>query len=245
MADEQVPGLSPWQKFGMGATAGGMLGQGLFGGKGGRNPASAANPYLDQIPDTIKPYYQPYINAGMEAMPQLQKQFGQMMNDPGAMYNKLGQGYTQSPGYQWRLGQGQESINNAMASRGMSGTPEHGQQAGQLAENMAGADFDKYLGHLLGIQQGGLTGMSGLETQGYNASGDLATSLANYLQGKAGYAYAGQAGQNQQQAQKQSNMFGGLGAIGSMLGMMGGGAPGAAAGGAAGNMFSGIFGGGS
>lgn len=198
----------------MGGAMGGMLG-GLFGG--GDNPADSANDYLSQIPGTIKPYYQDYIDRGKRLSPILEEQFGGMLNDPGALYNRLGQGYTQSPGYKWRLGQGEEAINNAMASRGMSGTPEHGQRAGQLAEDMAGADFDKYLGHLLGIYQGGLTGMSGLQGQGFDASKELATNLANALSGQANYAYAGQAAQNAADAQGMNNFFSGLGSVAGIM----------------------------
>ncbi len=44
------------------------------------NPANKAQPYLDRVPDTIKPYYQPYINAGQNALGDLQGQYGALSN---------------------------------------------------------------------------------------------------------------------------------------------------------------------
>ncbi len=62
---------------GLGQAAGGIAG--LFG-VGGKNPANAASKYLDQIPGAIKPYYDPYINAGKGALDELGSQYGQLTN---------------------------------------------------------------------------------------------------------------------------------------------------------------------
>lgn len=193
---------------GIGAS---MLGNSLF-----KDPAKAAQPYLNQIPGKISPYYQPYINAGTQALPGLQNMYNQMMQDPNGIISRLGSGYQQSPGYQWQLGQGQQAINNAMASGGMAGTPMHQQEAGQLATNLANQDYQSYLNQVLGVLGGGTSGMQNIAQMGYGASNDLATNLAQQLMSQANLAYAGAANKNQQ--------TGGL--LGGIMGMFSGGGKG-------------------
>lgn len=175
------------------------------------DPSKKAMGPIDQIPGQMKPYYQPYINGGNWAMPQLQEQFGQMMKDPNEIISRLGQGYQQSPGYKWQLGQGEEAINNASAAGGMAGSPQHQQQAGQLASNLANQDFQNYMNQNLGLLGMGTQGAMGLGQMGYGASSDLASSLAQALMSKSNLQYAGQANKNQQ--------TGGL--LGNILGMFG------------------------
>lgn len=220
-ANDGSSGLSNWQKFGMGTAAGGMLGGGVAGMFANpTNPADAAKPYLDRIQGDTKPYYDPYIQAGNEALPEWQRQLGQLLNDPGALMNRFGQSYQQSPGYKWQLGQGEQAISNAMASGGMAGSPEHGQRAGQLAENMANQDYYNYMNKVLGLYGSGLSGEQNMVGTGFNASRDYANLIANALAGQAGYAYAGQAGANQGDSQNMSNLFGGLGAVASIASLL-------------------------
>jgi len=221
MADTTT-GSNNWQNFGMNATGAGMIGSGLmnmFGG-GNKNPADAAMPYLQQIPGQAKPYYDPYIQAGTGALPEWQKQLQSLLNDPGALLNRLGQGYQASPGYQWQLNQGENAIGNAMAAGGMAGSPEHGQRAGQLAENLANQDYYNYLDKVLGLYGSGLSGEQNLQKQGFDASSQFANLLANALAGQGEYAYGGVAGENQAKSQGMNNLFGGLGAIAGIAGLL-------------------------
>lgn len=188
------------------------------------DPAKKAQPYLDQIPGQLHPYYDPYVNAGRNALSGLPGIYNQMMQNPGDIISRLGAGYKPSPGYQWQLGQGEEAINNASAAGGMIGTPQHQQQAGQLASNLANQDYEQYLNHVLGLFGGGVSGQQGLSDTGFKASNDLATNLAQALMSQSNLAYAGQANQNQQ--------TGGL--LGNILGFLGGGS-----GGSGGNSNSG------
>src|SRR5258708_3921475 len=103
----------------------------------GPNPYENAEQYFNKIPGTMKPYFEPYINAGRDAMGKTQGQYDQLMNDPSAMYNKFAKGYTQSPGYQWNLNQGMNAATNAAAAGGMVGTPEHQQRSAGIAEGLA------------------------------------------------------------------------------------------------------------
>lgn len=183
------------------------------------DPSKGAQKYLDQVPGVMKPYYDPWINAGREALPKLQGEYGEMMSDPGAIIARLAAGYKESPGYQYKLGQGEQAITNAQASGGMLGTPQHQQEAGQLAENLSSEDFDKYLQEVLGLFGGGLQGTAGLSDTGFKGSSDLATNLATALMNQAGLSYAGQASRNKNTGDllggflgAAKNFFGGGGA---------------------------------
>lgn len=176
-----------------------------------KNPADAANQQLDQIPGTVKPYYDPYINAGTGALPGYQQQLEEMMKNPQAIIDRLGAGYKESPGFQFNKNQALTGIGNAAAAGGMAGSPEHEQRAGQLAENLSSQDYDKYLNQVLGLFGGGVQGNEGLVKQGYGASSDLATTLANMFGAKAQYGYAGAADQNRRRADDRNQLFSGLG----------------------------------
>lgn len=161
-----------------------------------QNPANSAMPYLNQIPGTITPYYQPYVNAGTDSLASLMGQYQQLLNDPSAVMNKLGSGYTQSPGYQFNYNQGMNAANAAAASGGMLGTSQHQQNAANMASNLANQDYYNYLNQVQGLYGKGLTGEQGTMQLGYGASNELAQSLANNLMNQAGMAYAGQNSQN-------------------------------------------------
>src|ERR1700741_4030115 len=87
-------------------SAGGLLGAGLGGLMGDwQNPADSANDYFNQIPDMLKKYMSPYIDAGNKMGGLLQGQYGNLLNNPGGMLNQIGQNYHQSPGFQFALQQ--------------------------------------------------------------------------------------------------------------------------------------------
>lgn len=194
----------------------GALGSGLgslFGGMG-NDPYKDASKYYNQIPGTITPHFQPYIDAGKNALGQLQGQYGNLINDPGSIYNKLGSGYQQSPGFQFQLGQGLGAINNAAAAGGLQGAPQHQQQAGQLANNLANQDFNNYLGNMMGLYGKGLSGMGDINQMGYGASTGLAQLLASNLMNQGNMALSGGAARNQSQGAGWGNIFSALGLFG-------------------------------
>lgn len=237
----------------------------LFGGGKDdyNNPADKAKPYLDQVPGEVGQYYNPYINSGRQALGQNQNEYNallggrgdlqsilmQLLKNPGDFYNQIGQGYQESPGFQFRRDQGLNAINNAAAAGGLAGSQQHQQQAGQLAGNLAEEDYQRYLQQVLGLfgqgLQGtgslydrGLQGNEELNRLGYGASGDLAKTIYDNLQSQANLAYSGQENQNQyDQARRGSrNQLIGSG-IGAGLGYAFGGPVGGALGGQAGSRF--------
>lgn len=177
------------------------------------NPATSAMPYLQQIPSTISPYYQPYINAGSSSLNQLMGQYTNLLTNPSMMLNNIGSGYTQSPGYQSQYNQAMNASNQSAAAGGMLGTPENQQQSAQMATDLANQDYWNYMNHALGLYQTGLSGEQGINQMGYGASNELANSLANNLQSEAGLTYAGQSEQNKIDAMNkasQDQMWGSL-----------------------------------
>lgn len=202
-----------------------------------QNPADAAQPYFSQIPSTITPYFQPYINAGQQALSSLggqyknllgnygnlQGTYGQMATDPAAVMGHVASGYQESPGYQFQMQQGMGAEANRADAGGYAGTPQDQQQSAYIAEQLANQDFYNYLSHALGIGKAGLEGEQGLYNEGlhgaeginkmgYGASSDLASGLAQALTQQGNLAYAGAANQDQHRG----------GIIGDTLGLIGG-----------------------
>ncbi len=218
--DDKNSGIPDWLTTALGV--GGGLGAAAGGayktfGKGGKNPADVANAELDQIPGKTQQYYQPYQEAGLGALNTLQGQYGDLLN--GNKQNQLGANYKESPGYKYALQQALQGGNSAAAAGGALGTPQHFEQNANLAGDIASKDYDNYIKNQLGLYGQGLEGEQGLNKQGFEANKDYADMLANIQAQKAGYGYAGQAGENKEKAGGLSDIFSGIGtAAASYLG---------------------------
>ncbi|HEX2549284.1 MAG TPA: hypothetical protein VHM20_05605 [Gammaproteobacteria bacterium] len=160
------------------------------------NPASASMPFLQQIPETLRPYFQPYINKGNEVDPVLKNQFNSMTTNPGNFLSSVSQGYEQSPGYQFKLNQALKAANNAAAAGGMLGSGQHQFQNEQIAEGLANQDFETWLNRVLGIFGGGQKGLQGISDRGFDASTGYGNDLASALMSQASFAGEGAAEQN-------------------------------------------------
>lgn len=176
-----------------------------------KNPASSAMNYFNQVPGTITPYYQPYIDSGNQSLNTLMSQYNKLLSNPQAILSLAGNGYQQSPGYKYQYNQGMNAANAAAASGGMLGTPQHQQDAAAMSENLADKDYQQYLQENLGLYGQGLQGMSGINSMGYNASNELANALAANLMNQGNMAAWGQENQNQ----ANSDFLGGLIGLGS------------------------------
>lgn len=152
--------------------------------------------YLQQIPGQITPYYQPYMDAGTGAMTNLQGQYGQLINDPGAKFNQIGQSFQQSPGFDWQMQQALQGANHAAAAGGMAGSPEHEQQNEQTANNLANQDYYNYMDHVMPMYTEGLHGEQDLMHQGYNATQSLTDQIAQELSAQSALAYKQNASKN-------------------------------------------------
>ncbi len=201
--------------FGQFAGNGGlgdMIGAGLtaYGMSDYHNPAGAANPYFNQIQQQLPGYFQPYMNAGSASLPILQQQYGQLLNNPAGLMNRIGSTFQASPGYKWQVGQAEDAVNNAASAGGMLGSPQEQQQMAQTVGNLANQNYYNYLNQGMGAYGMGLQGMGNLANLGYRASSSLGEDLANALMSQASLAYAGQQNQNEEEQ-------GGLGGLGGLI----------------------------
>lgn len=197
-----------------------------------KNPATEANSYLDQIPEALRPYFEPYMNKGREAGDKLTGQYNQMTENPGDFYANLGKGYKQSPGYQATLREALAGANNAaaMGGGGGLGTPGHENYAANAAGDVANKDYEQYINHIMELFGMGQKGQQEQEGRGYDASKEYGTNIGNVIGQKAQYSYAGTAGDNARRSNNWSNIakIGGA-ALGSFAGPLGTAAGGALA----------------
>lgn len=195
---------------GIGAAGKGVAG--LFGNKNKNSPGNAANDQLDKIPGMTKPYFDPYMQSGQKNLSDLNGEYDTSVNNPNDIYNRLANGYKESPGYQMRLKNALQLGENASARGGMLGTPYDQEQAMGIGTDIASQDYEKYLEHMFGIYNQGISGKQGLENQGFDATTDYASLIAAIQGQKANNAAGGQDWQNRQNAANWSNIFGGAGA---------------------------------
>ena len=198
---------------GAGLMAGGMGVQGYFANKSSKKAAKAqANAmaaYLAQMSqgrDKAISYQQPYEQAGRSGLNLLQQY---LTGDPMATQNRL----EQSPGYQFRLQQGQNSIQNLLASKGGLKSGGAMKALEEFAQGTASQEFGNQVGYLqglAGIGQNAATAMG-------NAEMMAGTNMANASQ--QGILGQGMAMANRD-AQMGNIIGGGMGQIGgSILGM--------------------------
>ena len=168
------------------------------------DPSEEANQYIGQIPGQTQQYFDPYINSGKNALPQLQGQYDQLMNDPGGMVNKIGQGYHESPGFQFSLQKALAGGNRSFAAGGMGGSPASANWGMETAEGLANQDYQSYLKNALSQYGLGLGGEEKMADRGQKSGSDYASMIADTLAAQGKLKYEGAKSQNDW----WGNMFG-------------------------------------
>lgn len=181
-----------------------------------KNPADAAMPYANRIGpesgaifDKGINYLNPYMKAGGAELPGLTKEYGNMVNDPNSIWNKIGGQYSASPGFQAALKQALGGIGNAAAAGGMAGSPQHQFQAGSMATDMVNKDFYNYMSQVLGLHKEGLAGEQGIADTGFKAAmgaGELSSQKARAM-AEALAAQADLAGEGQRYDNQKGSVF--------------------------------------
>lgn len=222
--------------------AGGIAG-GIYDLFGAQNPSDAASPYYNQIPGMLRQQYNPYIQAGMGALPGMQAyenrgnvagnelmgQYNQMTNDPSGLINRLGAGFHASPGYNFQVQQALNAANRASAAGGMAGSPEEQQQIAGVTNQLANQDYYNYLNHSQQLYSQGIHGLQGTERlgsqmganlyrAGMNATNNLAQNLGAAYMNQGNLAYQGANTQNQMTGQGIGELLGGIGDVASIFG---------------------------
>ena len=165
----------------------------LFGG--GRNPADAAMPYLNQIPGVAHQGYDPYVNAGRTASGKTQGAYEGLMNDPSGFIDNLMKNYKTSEGYNFQKDILGKEMSNTAAAGGIAGTPLDQMNQAQGVQGLLSKDMQQYLSNVLGRYDTGLKGEEGIAGRGYDASGKLTDALGGALNQQGGLAFQGQSQQ--------------------------------------------------
>lgn len=198
---------------GAGLMVGGMGAQGYFANKSSKKAAkaqaNAMDAYLAQMRMSSQKaisYQQPYEQAGRSGLNLLQQY---LTGDPTATQNRL----EQSPGYQFRLSQGQESIQNLLASRGGLKSGGAMKALEQFAQGTASQEFGNQVGYLQNLSNMGQQSATAMGNYEIQAGSNMANSMQQGILGQ-GMAMANRDAQ-------MGNIFGsGMSQIGgTMLGM--------------------------
>lgn len=183
----------------------------------GTNPYSKAEGYLNEVPDILKKYLGPYAQMGQQATQQFQGQVGKLGTPAGALdiFKQFGQGFQQSPGYQFQVDEAKKGIDRLAAANGTFGSPEESQALSKMIMNLANQDYYNYLDKVSGLYGEGLQGLGNLSQMGANTASSLGQDLAGSLGNQAQLAFAGQQYQNQLPLQWMQT-------LGSLVGTLGG-----------------------
>lgn len=184
---------------------------------GREDPSKDAMEYLHRIPGDISKYYDPYINAGTQSLPILQNQFNELLNSPGGMVNRIGQGFQQSPGFKFALNQALQGAGHAAAAGGMAGSPMHEQQNMEIATQLGNQDYYNWLNKSLGLYGMGLEGERGLAAGGLQAGSSMADQIAQMLAAKAKLSYESALQENQATSGNIGNLLQGVGTLAAFL----------------------------
>jgi hypothetical protein len=182
------------------------------------DPSDAANKYLEQIGGAVGPYFDPYISAGKKTLADLMGQYGNLLSDPGALMNKFGQSFQESPGYKFNVDQALGAANRASAAGGMLGSPQQQQNLARTVTGLANQDYGNWMDRALGLYGRGLSGEEGINQMGFNASSQMAQALMDQLMSQASNAYAGGANRNQYEQDKNTGVWDSIAhAIGGLI----------------------------
>ena len=163
---------------------GGMVAQGYFGNKSSKKAAkaqaNAMDSYLAQMArsrDAAIGYQRPYEEAGRSGLNLLQQY---LTGDPTATQARL----EQSPGYQFRLSQGQESIQNLLASRGGLKSGAAMKALEQFAQGTASQEFGNQVGYLQNLSNMGLQSATAMGNYQFNAGANMASASQQGILGQ-------------------------------------------------------------
>lgn len=190
------------------------IGDSLFGSNDKKNPADAAMPYYQQIPDMEKGYYNPFIQRGNDAYNKFNPIYSEMSSDPTGFINKIMSQYQSSPGFNYQKDQALKAAGNSAAAGGMRGSLGDIDQQAHITDSLTSNDMQKWLENVLGTQKTGLTGEQSLYNTGFDASHDLSGDLSNVYGTEGSLAFQGQANQNKSQSDIMEGLMKMLGSVG-------------------------------
>ena len=152
---------------------------------------------FQELQKQLPKYFEPYMQAGMAELPNLQSQYSQLTRDPSSVLSHIGEGYHQSPGFQFSVDQATQAANRAGATSGMAGSPAEQASLAKTVTGLSDQDYNQYLSHALGLYGQGLAGEQGLYDTGFQATSNLADSMSRAMESQAQLQYASSASKQQ------------------------------------------------
>jgi len=115
--------------------------------------------------------YNPYITAGQGALPILQGQYAQLLNNPQALYNKWASSYQESPYAKYQTQAMTGALNRNAAATGSLGSPYAQQNLASTIHGITSGDEQQYINQMRGLYSQGLSGEQGMAHMGLQGLG--------------------------------------------------------------------------
>lgn len=180
------------------------------------NPFHKARPFIEQIPEKVGGYYNPYIEQGRESNALTNSLYSRLAEHPTDYFNELmDMYYKPSPHFDYQKDLLNRELTGAAAAGGYRGSEEDERRRAEMINALYSQDRQQWLNNIMGMQNLGLEGLEKTNQRGFEASTGYGDILGNVLGNEAQLAYQGQ-------AQKNANKYGlinsGIQAVGNIAG---------------------------
>lgn len=194
----------------MGIETAVMAGGSILGGVLGKSSAKkAANAQVKLGEQALALQKQMYDQSRADLAPW--REAGGTAIKGGLAMLMPGYDYTTSPGYQFRMDEGNRAIENSAAAKGMLMSGGTLKDIDRFSQGLAADDYNDQFNRMMAVASGGQQAA----TSGANAAQGYANSASGIMQGIGQAKASGYAGQNQAMQGSLSNLF-------SIFGMGGG-----------------------
>lgn len=187
----------------MGIETAVMAGGSILGGVLGKsNAKKAANAQVKVGEQALALQKQMYDQSRADLAPW--REAGGTAIKGGLAMLMPGYDYTASPGYQFRLDEGNRAIENSAASKGMLMSGGTLKDIDRFSQGLAASDYNDQFNRMMAIAGGGQQAVNTGVQAGQNYASGASAALGDIGQAKA----SGYAGQNQAVQGTLSNLFG-------------------------------------
>lgn len=168
--------------------AGGSIFSGLMGSKAAKSAANAqaqaaanALGFQRQVYDDTRANLSPFIDIGKGAFRSIGDLYGL---NPGNGNPNMG-GFTESPDYQFRFGEGMRALENSAAARGGLLSGNFARSAQQFGQGLASGEFANYFDRLFRTSQLGASAASSAGGLGTTQAGNIGNTMMGLGQAQA------------------------------------------------------------
>lgn len=175
----------------------------------GGNPAGDAMQYSQQLPGTVRPYYEPFIEQGQQANQDINPQYSRMATDPAEYMNQLMKNYSLDEGFQMQKKNLQRELSGVAAAGGYRGNQYDQEQQAKLVSALLASHRGDWFDRVRELQQGGLEGRRRTADLGFVASTGLGDILGSNLNQMGSLAFQGAQAKQQSRSDLLRNLIGG------------------------------------